>query len=104
MNKSLISKILIFIIIIIIPYNVFAENFKPAIIGILDIQRIKKESKAIISIRDQITGERLKYEKKFRSKEEILRKEEQEKMEAIINALIVGGGTTGLALRPRKIA
>ena len=33
-----------------------------------------------------------------------IRKEEQEKMEAIINALIVGGGTTGLALRPRKIA
>ena len=39
---------------------------------------IKKESKAIISIRDQITIERVKYEKKFRSNEEILRKEEQE--------------------------
>ena len=32
-----------------------------------------------------------------------IRKEEQEKMEAIINALIVGGGTTGLALRPKKV-
>tara|TARA_R100000458_G_C8184221_1_gene180173 strand:- start:49 stop:597 length:549 start_codon:yes stop_codon:yes gene_type:complete len=31
-----------------------------------------------------------------------IRKEEQEKMEAIINALIVGGGTTGLALRQRR--
>ena len=33
-----------------------------------------------------------------------VRKEEQEKMEAIINALIVGGGTAGLALRPRRSA
>ncbi|PPR76958.1 MAG: hypothetical protein CFH01_01758 [Alphaproteobacteria bacterium MarineAlpha2_Bin1] len=78
MNKKYISKILILLIIITIPYDVFAENFKPAIIGILDIQRIKKESKAIVSIRDQITSERLKYEKKFRSKEDVLRKEEQE--------------------------
>ena len=31
-----------------------------------------------------------------------VRKEEQEKMEAIINALIVGGGTAGLALRPKR--
>tara|TARA_X000001382_G_scaffold15983_1_gene10130 strand:+ start:97 stop:651 length:555 start_codon:yes stop_codon:yes gene_type:complete len=33
-----------------------------------------------------------------------IRKEEQEKMEAIINALLVGGGTAGLALRPRRSA
>ncbi len=78
MKKKLISKLLLFLIIIFFPYTTLADNFKPAIIGILDIQRIKKESKAIISIRDQITSERLKYEKKFRSKEEILRNEEQE--------------------------
>ena len=79
MKKKLISKLLfVSFFITLFPLNIAAENFQPAVIGILDIQRIKKESKAIISIRDQITSERVKYEKKFRSNEEILRKEEQE--------------------------
>ena len=73
-NNSLILAFLLFFF----PSISMAENFKPAIIGILDIQRIKKESKAIVSIRNQITNERLKYEKNFRSKEDLLRKEEQE--------------------------
>ena len=78
MKNNLLKFIYTSIFLILFPSLSFAENFKPAVIGILDIQRIKKESKAIISIRDQITNERVKYEKNFRSKEENLRKEEQE--------------------------
>ena len=78
MKKKLLNSLFISFLIILFPLSVSAESFKPAVIGILDIQRIKKESKAIISIRDQITSERVKYEKKFRTKEDVLRKEEQE--------------------------
>ena len=78
MKKNFFNLLFISLLIILFPLSTSAENFKPAVIGILDIQRIKKESKAIISIREQITIERDKYEKNFRSKEEILRKEEQE--------------------------
>lgn len=55
-----------------------SEKFKPAVVGILDIQRIKKESKAIVSIRNQIREIRKTYETDFRSQEDILRQEEQE--------------------------
>ena len=79
MKKNYFSISLVFtFLLFFIPSISMADNFKPAVIGILDIQRIKKESKAIISIRNQITDERLKYEKKFRSKEDFLRNEEQE--------------------------
>ena len=55
-----------------------SENFQPAVVGILDIQRIKKESKAIISIRNQIRDIRKTYEQDFRAQEDLLRNEEQE--------------------------
>ena len=73
----------IFFIIFIVVFSLNiqksrSELFQPAVIGILDIQRIKKESKAIISIRNQIREIRKTYETNFRSREDILRKEEQE--------------------------
>ena len=55
-----------------------AESFPPAVIGILDVQRIRKEAKAIVSIREQITAYRSGYEKSFRQEEIALRDEEQE--------------------------
>lgn len=55
-----------------------SEQFQPAVVGILDIQRIKKESKAIVNIRNQIREIRKNYETDFRSQEDILRQEEQE--------------------------
>ncbi|MDC0073452.1 OmpH family outer membrane protein [Alphaproteobacteria bacterium] len=78
-NFKYIYLILFFNIIgIIYSHALYAENFPTAVIGILDIQRIKKESSAIISIRNQIQEMRSDYEKKFRSKEDELRDEEQE--------------------------
>ena len=73
---------LFFLLVITSPFflsnQVQAQEFSPAVIGILDMQRIKKESKAIISIRKQITEIRKIYKEEFSSEEAVLREEEQE--------------------------
>ena len=77
-RASAASLLCLFLFILVYSAHASAETFPPAVIGILDVQRIRKEAKAIVSIREQITAFRSTYEASFRQEESALRDEEQE--------------------------
>jgi Skp family chaperone for outer membrane proteins len=70
--------LLAFVTIIVAAAPVAAQQVPPPSIGILDVQRLLRDSSAAQSIRTQIERLRKGYQKDVRDRENVLRKAEQE--------------------------
>lgn len=65
-----------------------AQDNAVLVIGVIDAQKIYRDSKAMVGLQKQIDGKRATYKKELKAREDVLRAEEQEllKQRAVLSA------------------